>query len=47
MRGQAPKGVKATDTDWLKPGLAGRVRYLRGEDPLRHATLRDWREEED
>ena len=45
MRGQAPKGIKVRDAQWLKPGLVGRVRYLKGEKNLRHATLRDWRED--
>ena len=26
--------------EWLKPGLVGRVRHLKGEQQLRHATLR-------
>lgn len=29
---------------WLKPGLFGRVRFLKGEAKLRHASLQDfWR----
>jgi ATP-dependent DNA ligase len=28
---------------WLKPGLIARVRYLRGEEKLRHATVTDVR----
>jgi ATP-dependent DNA ligase len=28
---------------WLKPGLIARVRYLRGEEKLRHATVMDVR----
>ena len=42
--GQAPavKGVKAKPgTEWLKPGLVGRVRHLKGEQQLRHATPRE------
>ena len=31
-------------TQWLKAGLVGRVRYLKGEQQLRHATLREIRE---
>ena len=27
--------------EWLKPGLIGRVRHLKGEELLRHATLRE------
>ena len=38
------KPVKGADakpgTEWLKPGaILGRVRHLKGEDKLRHATL--------
>jgi hypothetical protein len=36
------KGVDAKpSTEWLKPGLIARVRYLKGEQTLRHATLRE------
>ncbi len=31
--------------EWMQPGIKGRVRYLKGEGALRHATLRDWRED--
>jgi bifunctional non-homologous end joining protein LigD len=35
------KGVGAkAGIQWLKPGLIARVRYLKGEEGLRHATLR-------
>ena len=35
------KGVDAKPgTEWLKPGVVGRVRHLKGEEALRHATLR-------
>lgn len=42
-----PKGivVDKTGVEWVKPGLIGRVRYMRGEEALRHATLKDIREE--
>ena len=34
-------GVQVTPgTQWLKPGLVGRVRHLKGEQLLRHATLK-------
>ena len=37
-----PKGIKAKPgTEWLKPGLVGKVRHLKGEQQLRHATLRE------
>ena len=44
--GPPPKGMpKRAAAEWVKPGLAGRVRYLKGEEKLRHATLRDIRED--
>ncbi|ESY19270.1 MULTISPECIES: ATP-dependent DNA ligase [unclassified Mesorhizobium] len=44
--GTAPKGImKRPATQWIKPGLIGRVKHLRGEDDLRHASLQDFREE--
>ncbi|MDX8450156.1 hypothetical protein [Mesorhizobium captivum] len=43
--GPAPKGVKRPATQWVMPGLIGRVKHLRGEEDLRHASLQDFREE--
>ncbi|MER9654382.1 ATP-dependent DNA ligase [Mesorhizobium sp. M0152] len=43
--GPAPKGMKRPATQWVKPGIIGRVKHLRGEDDLRHASLQDFREE--
>ncbi|ESY39694.1 hypothetical protein X747_23800 [Mesorhizobium sp. LNJC384A00] len=43
--GPAPKGLKSDKAEWLKPGLVGRVRFLKGEEKLRHAKLLDFREE--
>ncbi|SFQ19810.1 ATP dependent DNA ligase domain-containing protein [Mesorhizobium sp. NFR06] len=43
--GQAPKGMKRPATQWVKPGLIGRVKHLRGEEDLRHASLQDIRDE--
>jgi len=43
--GPAPKGMKRPSTQWVKPGLIGRVKHLRGEADLRHASLQDFREE--
>lgn len=43
--GTAPKGMKRPATQWVKPGLIGRVKHLRGEEDLRHAALQDFREE--
>jgi ATP-dependent DNA ligase len=39
------KGVTVKPgAEWLKPGLIGRVRHLKGEQLLRHATLREIRD---
>ncbi|QPC90308.1 RNA ligase family protein [Mesorhizobium sp. INR15] len=44
--GPAPKGMKRPATEWVKPGtIIGRVKSLRGEDELRHASFQDFREE--
>ncbi|RUX05460.1 ATP-dependent DNA ligase [Mesorhizobium sp. M8A.F.Ca.ET.059.01.1.1] len=43
--GPAPTGMKRPATQWVKPGLIGRVKHLRGEEDLRHASLQDFREE--
>ncbi|MBZ9894260.1 ATP-dependent DNA ligase [Mesorhizobium sp. BR1-1-6] len=44
--GPPPKGMKRPATQWVKPGIIGRVKHLRGEEDLRHASLQDFREEE-
>jgi len=44
--GPAPKGMKRPATQWVKPGLIGRVKHLRGEADLRHASLQDFREDD-
>ena len=45
-KAKALKGVKVKPgTQWLKPGLVGRVRHLKGEQLLRHATLQEIRED--
>lgn len=43
--GSAPKGMKRPATQWVKPGLVGRVKHMRGEEDLRHASLQDFRED--
>ena len=43
--GPAPQGMKRPATQWVKPGIIGRVKHLRGEEDLRHASLQDFREE--
>ncbi|TRC98348.1 ATP-dependent DNA ligase [Mesorhizobium sp. WSM4303] len=40
--GPVPKGLKKQKAEWLKPGLGGRVKTLKGEESLRHATLKDF-----
>jgi hypothetical protein len=43
---QAAAGLKGKgETVWLKPGLIGRVRHLKGEQTLRHATLQEIKED--
>ena len=38
-QGEAAEGVQVKlGTQWLKPGLVGRMRHLKGEQQLRHAT---------
>src|SRR6185295_11004170 len=45
-RAKPLKGVKVKPgTQWLRPGLVGRVRHLKGEQQLRHATLREIKDE--
>jgi hypothetical protein len=36
-----PKGLAQEKAEWLKPGLVGRVKFLKGEEKLRHASLKD------
>jgi bifunctional non-homologous end joining protein LigD len=43
--GTAPKGMKRPATQWVKPGMFGKVKHLRGEEGLRHASLLDFSEE--
>ncbi|PBB11236.1 DNA ligase, partial [Mesorhizobium loti] len=42
-RVQQPAGVPSSvadgDVEWVKPGITGRVRHLRGEAKLRHASV--------
>ncbi|ESZ35099.1 hypothetical protein X732_25665 [Mesorhizobium sp. L2C066B000] len=47
MTATAHEGImKRPATQWVKPGLIGRVKHLRGEDDLRHASLQDFREDD-
>lgn len=40
-----PKGLAKQKAEWLRPGLVGRVKFLKGEETLRHASLKDFRED--
>jgi hypothetical protein len=40
-----PNGMPAGKAEWIKPGLVARVRFLKGEEKLWHATVKDVREE--
>ncbi|AZO67379.1 MAG: ATP-dependent DNA ligase [Mesorhizobium sp.] len=44
--GEAPRGMKKRPaTQWVKPGIKARVKHLRGEEDLRHASLQDFWDE--
>jgi bifunctional non-homologous end joining protein LigD len=36
---------KRAATQWVKLGIIGRVKHLRGEEDLQHASLQDFRGE--
>ncbi|WP_352736802.1 hypothetical protein [Mesorhizobium sp. M0460] len=44
--GAAPQGHEAAGDAWVKPGIIRRVKHLRGEEDPRHASLHDFREDE-
>lgn len=40
--GPMPKGMKVKpDAQWLQPGVMARIRHLRGEEELRHASVNE------
>ncbi|MFI0844469.1 ATP-dependent DNA ligase [Mesorhizobium sp. IMUNJ 23232] len=39
-----PKGLAKEKAEWVKPGLVARVKFLKGEQKLRHATVKSFRE---
>ncbi|RWE90291.1 ATP-dependent DNA ligase, partial [Mesorhizobium sp.] len=44
--GPAPKDMpRRPATQWVKPGIKARVKHLRGEEDLRHASLQDFWDE--
>ncbi|CAH2402374.1 hypothetical protein MES5069_310110 [Mesorhizobium escarrei] len=45
-RVQEHAGPKRPATQWVKPGIKARVKHLRGEEDLRHASLQDFWDEE-
>lgn len=42
-----PTAVADSSAEWLRPSMTARVRYLRGESKLRHASVKDLREKDD
>lgn len=40
-----PTAEVTPDIEWVKPGITARVKTLRGEHKLRHASVQDFREE--
>jgi DNA ligase D-like protein (predicted ligase) len=44
-RNGVPTAARSPEVEWVKPGITGRVRFLRGEHKLRHATMQDFTEE--
>ncbi|MET3595081.1 ATP-dependent DNA ligase [Mesorhizobium shonense] len=40
-----PQGLVKEKAEWLKPGLVGRVKCLKGEEKLRHASMMDFWDE--
>lgn len=40
-----PTAVAGPDVEWVGPGMRARVRYLRGESKLRHASVQDLHDE--
>ncbi|MER9363960.1 ATP-dependent DNA ligase [Mesorhizobium sp. M0500] len=44
--GPPPKDIpKRPATQWVKPGIKVRIKHLRGEEDLRHASLLDFKED--
>jgi ATP-dependent DNA ligase len=41
-----PNGPAVDKAEWVKPGLVARVKFLRGEEKLRHASVMSFREGE-
>jgi bifunctional non-homologous end joining protein LigD len=40
--GPLPKGMeKKPDAQWLQPGVMAKIRHLRGEEDLRHASVQE------
>ena len=43
-KGTPLAGLDSPAAEWLQPGLIGRVKHLKGEEKLRHASLQDIRQ---
>lgn len=41
-----PRGLAVDKAEWVAPGLVARVKFLRGEEKLRHASVKSFREGE-
>lgn len=40
-----PEGLAKEMAEWLNPGLVGLVKFLKGQEKQRHATLKDFWEQ--
>jgi len=40
-----PTAIADASVEWVMPGITARVRHLRGEAKLRHASVQDFQEE--
>lgn len=41
---QSPQHCREEKSEWLKPGLVGRVKFLKCEEKLHYASLKDFRD---
>jgi len=42
---RVPTAIADASVEWVMPGITARVRHLRGEAKLRHASVQDFQEE--
>lgn len=45
-QGPVPTAVAGAGVDWVKPGIKARVKFLRGEHKLRHASMQAFLEDD-